>query len=103
MRSHWKTYLGLFLLIALLTGCTWGKKMRQRMEYVAACNRADTVFTVQWKPTVDSLTDYFRNHGTANERMMVYYLQGRVHHDIGEAPQALDAYFTQNKHKITAV
>ena len=92
MRSHWKTYLGLFLLIALLTGCTWGKKMRQRMEYVAACNRADTVFTAQWKPTVDSLTDYFRNHGTANERMMAFYLQGRVLHDIGEAPQSLDAY-----------
>ena len=92
MRSHWKTYLGLFLLIALLTGCTWGKKMRQRMEYVAACNRADTVFTARWKPTVDSLADYFRNHGTDNERVTAYYLQGRVLHDIGEAPQARDAY-----------
>ena len=92
MRSHWKTYLGLFLLIALLTGCTWGKKMRQRMEYVAEFNLIDSAFTKEWQPTVDSLVAYFRNHGTANERMMAFYLQGRVHHDIGEAPQALDAY-----------
>ncbi|MBR5918957.1 MAG: hypothetical protein IKZ83_03535, partial [Prevotella sp.] len=66
--------------------------MRQRLQFIAACNRADTVFTARWKPTVDSLADYFRNHGTANERMMAYYLQGRVLHDIGEAPQSLDAY-----------
>ncbi|MBR5690053.1 MAG: hypothetical protein IKX17_06365, partial [Prevotella sp.] len=92
MRSHWKTYLGLFLLIALLTGCTWGKKMRQRMEYVAECNRADTLFTAQWQPTVDSLVAYYRTYGMANERVTAYYLKGRVHHDIGEAPQALDAY-----------
>ena len=66
--------------------------MRQRLQFVAECNRADTVFTERWQPTVDSLADYFRSHGTDNERMMAYYLQGRVHHDLGEAPQALDAY-----------
>ncbi|MBR6494332.1 MAG: hypothetical protein IKT22_03605, partial [Prevotella sp.] len=93
MKHPQNTYIALFLLLALLfTGCTRGKQMRQRLQFIAACNRADTVFTARWKPTVDSLADYFRNHGTANERMMVYYLQGRVLHDIGEAPQALDAY-----------
>ncbi|MBR6445419.1 MAG: hypothetical protein IKS94_03170 [Prevotella sp.] len=92
MRSHWKTYLGLFLLIALLTGCTWGKKMRQRMEYVAEFNLIDSAFTKEWQPTVDSLVAYYRTYGTANERVTAYYLKGRVHHDIGEAPQALDAY-----------
>ncbi len=66
--------------------------MRQRLQFVAECNRSDTVFTERWQPTVDSLADYFRSHGTDNERMMAYYLQGRVHHDLGEAPQALDAY-----------
>ena len=66
--------------------------MRQRLQFVAECNRADTVFTERWQPTVDSLADYFRSHGTENERMMAFYLQGRVHHDLGEAPQALDAY-----------
>ncbi|MBQ4483733.1 MAG: hypothetical protein II934_01840 [Prevotella sp.] len=91
MKHHRKTYFALFLLLALLASCG-GKQMRQRLEFVADCNRTDTVFTAQWKPTVDSLVKYFRRHGTANERMMAYYLQGRVHHDLGEAPQALDAY-----------
>ena len=80
------------LLLALLTGCGRGKQMRARLQYVAACNKADTVFTARWLPTVDSLADYFRSHGTRNERMTALYLKGRVHHDLGEAPQALDCY-----------
>ena len=79
-------------LLALLTACSRGKQMRERMQYVAACNKADTVFTARWLPTVDSLADYFRSHGTRNERMTALYLKGRVHHDLGEAPQALDCY-----------
>jgi len=66
--------------------------MRQRLQFVADYNSAESVFTKEWQPTVDSLADYFSSHGTANERMTVYYLKGRVHHDLGEAPQALDAY-----------
>ena len=66
--------------------------MRQRLQFVADYNSAESVFTKEWQPTVDSLADYFRSHGTANERMTAYYLKGRVHHDLGEAPQALDAY-----------
>ena len=66
--------------------------MRQRLQFVADYNSAESVFTKEWQPTVDSLADYFSSHGTANERMTAYYLKGRVHHDLGEAPQALDAY-----------
>ena len=91
MKHHRKTYFALFLLLALLTACG-GKRMRQRLQFVAKMNRADTVFTERWQPTVDSLADYFSSRGTANERMTAYYLKGRVHHDLGEAPQALDAY-----------
>ncbi|MBQ4483521.1 MAG: hypothetical protein II934_00750 [Prevotella sp.] len=92
MKHHRKTYLAvLLLLLALLASCG-GKRMRQRLQFVAECNRADTVFTERWQPTVDSLADYFRSHGTRNERMTALYLKGRVHHDLGEAPQALDAY-----------
>ena len=82
----------ILLLFALLVGCGQSGKMRTRMQFVAECNRADTVFTERWMPTVDSLVNYFKRHGTDNERMMAYYLQGRVLHDMGEAPQALDAY-----------
>lgn len=82
----------ILLLFALLVGCEQSEQMRTRMQFVAECNRADTVFTERWIPTVDSLVNYFKRHGTDNERMMAYYLQGRVLHDMGEAPQALDAY-----------
>ena len=91
VKHHRKTYLGLFLLLALLTACG-GKRMRQRLQFVADYNSAESVFTKEWQPTVDSLADYFSSHGTENERMTAYYLKGRVHHDLGEAPQALDAY-----------
>ena len=93
MKHHQTTYIALFLLLlALLTACGGGERMRQRLRFVAEMNSADTVFTKEWQPTVDSLADYFRSHGTDNERMLAYYLQGRVHHDLGEAPQALDCY-----------
>lgn len=93
MKRHGKTSIIIAIgLLALLTGCGRGKQMRARLQYVAACNKADTVFTARWLPTVDSLADYFRSHGTANERMTALYLKGRVHHDLGEMPQALDFY-----------
>ena len=93
MKRHGKTSIIIaIVLLALLTGCGRGKQMRARLQYVAACNKADTVFTKAWLPTVDSLADYFRGHGTRNERMTALYLKGRVHHDLGEAPQALDCY-----------
>ena len=66
--------------------------MRQRLSYVSQCNRADTVFTEAWLPTVDSLVNYFDRHGNANEKMMAHYLKGRVHHDMGESPIALECY-----------
>ena len=92
VKHHRKTYLAvLLLLLALLTACG-GKRMRQRLQFVADYNSAESVFTKEWQPTVDSLADYFSSHGTANERMTAFYLKGRVHHDLGEAPQALDAY-----------
>ncbi len=68
------------------------------MQYVAACNKADTVFTARWLPTVDSLADYFSSHGTENERMTAYYLKGRVHHDLGEAPQFSNYHYISINH-----
>ena len=85
----------LLLLAAcvLLAGCSPdGSYMRQRLQYVSDCNRADTVFTARWLPTVDTLVGYFDRHGSANDRMMAHYLKGRVHHDMGESPQALECY-----------
>ena len=80
------------IIAFVITSCTDGEQMRQRLAEVQACNQADTVFSSRWLPTVDSLVDYFDSHGTPNERLMAHYLQGRVYHDIGEAPQAIDCY-----------
>ena len=84
--------ISVFLLATVLASCTDNEAMRQRLSYVSQCNRADTVFTEAWLPTVDSLVSYFDHHGNANEKMMVHYLKGRVHHDMGESPIALECY-----------
>lgn len=91
MKSKW---ILLILVLFALTACTspGHEAMRQRLKYVSDCNRADTVFTERWLPTVDSLVSYFGHHGSANDRMMAHYVQGRVYHDMGEAPQALECY-----------
>ena len=81
--------------LAVCVACQHSGKedMRLRLDYVSRCNRADTVFTEAWLPRVDSLVSYFDRHGNANERMMAHYLQGRVYHDMGEAPSSLQAYY----------
>ena len=76
--KHTSIVVATMLLTLLLTGCGRGKQMRERMQYVAACNKADTVFSKRWLPTVDSLADYFRSHGTANERMTAYYSNSQI-------------------------
>ena len=91
MKSKW---ILLILVLFAMTACTSPshEAMQQRLKYVSDCNRADTVFTERWLPTVDSLVSYFDRHGSANDRMMAHYVQGRVYHDMGEAPQALECY-----------
>ena len=84
--------ISVVLTLTVLASCTDKEAMRQRLDYVSQCNRADTVFTEAWLPTVDSLVNYFDRHGNANERMMAHYLKGRVHHDMGESPIALECY-----------
>ena len=90
--KHILYVISIFLVLTVLASCTDKEAMRQRLDYVSQCNRADTVFTEAWLPTVDSLVNYFDRHGNANERMMAHYLQGRVYFDIGDAPQALECY-----------
>ena len=84
--------LWLLMLCAGVVACTDREAMQERLAYVSACNRADTVFSARWVPTVDSLVEFFDRHGSPNDRMMAHYLQGRVHHDLGEAPRAVDCY-----------
>ena len=80
------------LALIFIASCNDKSAMREQLDYVSQCNRADTVFTEKWLPTVDSLFRFFDRHGNANERMIAHYLKGRVHHDMGEAPIALECY-----------
>lgn len=80
------------LALIFIASCNDKSAMREQLDYVSQCNRADTVFTEKWLPTVDSLVRFFDRHGNANERMIAHYLIGRVHHDMGEAPIALECY-----------
>ena len=92
IMKHILYVISIFLVLTVLASCTDKEAMRQRLSYVSQCNRADTVFTEAWLPTVDSLVNYFDRHGNANEKMMAHYLKGRVHHDMGESPIALECY-----------
>ena len=70
----------------------WSKSLRMRHSLLTAKaqNKADYVFTSD--STAKELVDYFNHHGTANERMLAYYLLGRAYSDIGEAPHAVNSY-----------
>ena len=39
-----------------------------------------------------NVINYYNNHGSANERMLAYYMLGCVYRDLHEAPLALDYY-----------
>ncbi len=94
MKKRSPLYIIWLLALSIaLACCTDYESMQERLAYVSACNRADTVFSVHWIPTVDSLVEFFDRHGTPNDRMMAHYLKGRVHHDMGEAPRAVDSYY----------
>ena len=83
----------LFSLVVCVACQHSGKEdMRLRLDYVSRCNRADTVFTEAWLPRVDSLVNYFDRHGSANEKMLAYYLLGRACQDIHDYPKALNSF-----------
>lgn len=71
----------------------WSKGDRMYFELVKlkAENKSFVTFTTD--TIVNEIVDYFKDHGSSNERMLAYYLQGRVYADMGEAPQALQAYY----------
>ena len=71
----------------------WSEGDRMYFELVKfkAQNKAFITFTTD--TIINKVVSYFQDHGTANERMQAYYLQGRVYADMGKAPQALQAYY----------
>lgn len=71
----------------------WGKGDRMHYELIKMkiANKQDVVFTSD--SLIKQIVDYYKDNGSPNEQMLAYYLLGRVYYHMGEAPQALQAYY----------
>ena len=83
--------------IALVAVGVWAyrhdRAMRAALMELQARNQVDSVFTSDSAAlALVSYYDHFWHR--ANDRMLAYYLLGRAHADMGEAPQAIEAYQT---------
>jgi len=88
---------GLVLTAALVAGGVWAvrhdRAMHGALRELQEWNLADTVFRSDSAAQV--LVDYFDHPWhSANDQMLAYYLLGRAYADMGEAPQAIEAYQT---------
>lgn len=65
-------------------------QMRHLLLLGNAQNKADIPFTTDSIGKV--LAQYYRNHGTANERMLAYYVQGCAYRDMKDWPSAVRCF-----------
>ena len=73
-----------------LSDFTRSQKMRYELLYHKAMNKADSTFTSD--SIMLEVVDYYERHGSANDRMLAYYVLGCVYRDMHEAPLALEYY-----------
>ena len=78
------------LPLILLAACDDGARQRLQLEELERMNRADSLMTND--SLALTLADWFDRHGTPNEQLRAYYILGRTYADLGEAPQAIEAY-----------
>ena len=78
------------LPLILLVACDDGVRQRLQLEELERMNRADSLMTND--SLALDLAEWFDDHGTPNEQMRAYYILGRTYADLGEAPQAIEAY-----------
>ena len=87
--------VAVFLLLTGWTvmGVRRYRVMQRALQELQADNQADTVFTSD--SAAQALVRYFDHFWhRRNDRMLAYYLLGRAHADMGEAPQAIEDYQT---------
>ena len=104
----------IFILLSMLLSCTGNKaydqqlnkadsimdiaddsaqiaiKMLDALLYHKAMNKAYIDFTSD--STMLAVVDYYEHHGSANDKMLAYYILGCVYRDMHEAPMALEYY-----------
>jgi tetratricopeptide (TPR) repeat protein len=71
-------------------GLSHSQRMRRLLLLTNAQNKCDTVFRSDSIQRL--LVDYYDRHGSANEKMLAYYLLGRARYDMGEVPAALESF-----------
>lgn len=69
---------------------TKAQRMRYDLLYHKAMNKAYIDFTSD--STMLAVVDYYEHHGSANDKMLAYYILGCVYRDMHEAPMALEYY-----------
>ena len=78
------------LPLILLVACDDGARQRLQLEELERMNRADSLMTND--SLALDLAEWFDDHGTPNEQLRAHYILGRTYADLGEAPQAIEAY-----------
>ena len=71
----------------------WPKSQRMRYDllHLKAENKAD-VLLKNSDSIAKQLVNYYKRWGSANEKMLAYYLLGRCYSDMGDSPRAIDTY-----------
>lgn len=71
----------------------WPKsqRMRYNLLHLKAENKAD-VLLKNSDSIAKQLVNYYKRWGSANEKMLAYYLLGRCYSDMGDSPRAIDTY-----------
>lgn len=73
-----------------LSNFSKAQRMRYELLYHKAMNKAYIDFTSD--STMLAVVDYYEHHGSANDKMLAYYILGCVYRDMHEAPMALEYY-----------
>ncbi len=71
----------------------WSKADRMRYELIRTKALYKTGVKVQSDSAISEIVSYFGHNGSSNESVLARYLLGRTYSMMGEAPQALQAYY----------
>lgn len=83
-------HLALVLLLLSACGSREAQRMHRLLLLIDAQNKNDTVFRSDSIQRL--LVDYYDRHGSANERMLAYYLLGRANQDTHDYSNALNSF-----------
>ena len=93
-----KQLFSIFLLLTCCLACVpthpnmSREEARAVMDDVSRRNLAYEPLTERDDTMMQQVVAYYKEYGTANDRMEAYYLLGSVYRDLHEAPKAMEAF-----------